>query len=213
MKKAIIPFILLLISCRLMSPAEPTRIPASPASTPRPVKELPTPSSQTHLSMKEAWLMGKPEVLAWAADAQIGVEWECEGRLTEDGYCNNWRGLIGSEMRQEAAELRVRHGEVEFDPLNTHKNIIRDTLSAPFTPDEFLDSPAIVQRAMAWMAAQGLAEEKTSIDGMSVKAHHSSLEACGLSSGTAVYVVWTDRPSGRLCLDPYSGSVIFDDLR
>jgi len=75
MKKILIPLIFLLLACQcpLLSVAEPTRVPASPA---RPVKELPTPNSQTHLSMKEAWLMGKPEVLAWAADAQVGVGWE-----------------------------------------------------------------------------------------------------------------------------------------
>jgi len=116
-------------------------------------------------------------------------------------------------MRQEAANLHIRKGEVEFEPINTHKNVIKSALDTPFDPEQFLDSPAVVQRAMAWMAAQGLAEEKTHVDNIALRSERNELEACGLSSGAAVYMVWTYKPSGRLCLDPFSGSVIFDDLR
>jgi hypothetical protein len=163
--------------------------------------------------MKEAWLKSKPEVRAWAADAQVGVNWECQGALTEDGYCNHWRGRVGSASRQEMGELRVTKGEVKFRPLDTHKNIVEEVLAAPFDPEEFLDSPAVVQRALAWLAAEGLIEERTRIEGISLRSHLNELEACGLSSGPAIYMLWTDNPSGRLCLDPYSGSVVFDDMR
>jgi hypothetical protein len=203
----------LLLACKLTSvmPAADAEEAAAPAT--RVIKRLPTATPAGGLTIQEAWQRAKPEAQAWAPDARLGVKWLCQGVLTEDGRCNGWSGLVGSTSRQEVAELDVTgNGEVEFEPIVTHPTVVEEVLVAPFTPEEFLDSPAIMQRARAWLAAEGLHEEKTRIEGLALKSHRDDLEYCELSSATAVYILQIRRPSGRLCLDPYSGSVIFNNM-
>jgi hypothetical protein len=216
MKKVTISLIALagvLLACNLTSAVMPTADAREAASSTRVIKQLPTATPVGGLTILEAWQRAKPQAQAWAPDARLGVKWFCQGVLTQEGRCNGWSGLVGSASHQAVAELDViRDGEVEFEPIVTHPSVVEEVLVAPFTPEEFLDSPAIMQRARAWLAAEGLHEEKTYIKGLALKSHRDSLEYCQLSSATAVYILETRRPSGKLCLDPYSGSVIFSNM-
>jgi hypothetical protein len=202
----------LLLACRLASavtpPGEPERT-AQP--TRRVIKRLPSATPAAGLTMLEAWQRAEPEVKAWTPDAQLGGKWHCQGQLTENGRCNDWYGLVGSLSRQETGDLHVRNGEVEFEPLDTHNSVVEAVLSTAFVPEGFLDSPAVVQRARAWLAAEGLTE--ADIQDLTIQSDRNALASCELSSGTAVYILKTRQPAGQICLDPYSGSVVFYNLR
>ncbi len=54
----------------------------------------------------EAWLLVEQE--GWATDARPGNRLECKGGLTADGYCKEWRGLMGSVEKNEVAGFRVK---------------------------------------------------------------------------------------------------------
>ncbi len=207
----IIIIALLLLSCRLASAVGPAGAPETTAAPTRTIIQLPAATPVEGLTMLEAWQRAEPEAQAWAPDAQLGGKWHCQGQLAEDGRCNGWAGFVGSLAQQEMAELHVRNDEVEFEPLDTHKSVVDAVLATAFVPADFLDSPAVMQRARAWLAAEGLNE--AGIHNLGIQSDHNALTSCDLASGTAVYILKTRQPAGQICLDPYSGSVVYDNLR
>lgn len=196
---------IVLLACRLLGSKA---IPIQEVHSQQPVLPTATPVSPG-MTVQEAWEKARPEILKWAADASPSDELICEGRLTQDGRCTEWYGLVGSTSKQEAVSVKIEPDQVELKSTAA----VGRALTAPFTLEGLKDSSAIAQQAMAWLEEQGLKESKTELRNMALFASANALRNCGNASGPVVYQVSVAHPDGRICLEPFKGQVTYSSLQ
>lgn len=173
------------------------------------IRRAVTPTPYDSLTLQEPWALAEPELKAWAADAVVGVRWECRGVLTPDGRCSSWGGHIVSARRQESGGVDVLGRRVKVQGAgDTIVVLVNAILNDPIPVGDLPDSPAVVEVGRAWLAAQGLPEAQ--VTGFVVSTGRR-VDSCGVETAEPVFVLRVKGPEGLICLDR-AGQVITGDI-
>ncbi len=212
MTKSYIPILLIIfLQCCPFLQTSPSSVSVPAEATKQ--RPRPTPTSYESLTMKEAWKLAEPEVKAWAPDARMGMVLKCEGVMDNNGRCNHWYGNLGSASQQEMAQLDIQGKGVTFEPVDGAMPVmVNPILDNAFDVEPLLDTPEAIERAMAWLEAEGLRQDRTRVRVLSLKSTSGALEACQVSSAP-IYRISFFYPDGQLCLDPYDGRITYTNFR
>lgn len=163
-----------------------------------------TPTLPSVLSLHQAWAMAWPDVEAWAADARPTQKWSCSGRLQADGACNQWQGMVASADQIDVANIIVSGTGVKVQPSRS-EIVGKPAVTAAFSKEGIIDSSQVAQAGWDWLKSQNLWTDHTLLRDLNLRSGPGSVE-CGEKPA---YMVSFDSPPGQLCLDAYTGAVIY----
>ncbi len=106
------------------------------------------------------------------------------------------------------AGVRTSRTEAKYFSPGNSEEVWQQYKSSAFPPEGIIDSPQAVQTAWDWLERQGLKQAGSRVDGLALFAGPLYAQTCG--EAPAWQIVFKV-PSGHLCLDAYSGQVIFNN--